>query len=105
MPAPARAGRRQAALSLLRELNARSAREYVSPVYLALAHLGLGETERAFDWLWRAYRQRSSELVWLRMDPKIDPVRDDPRFTRLLMKKTLAAEPAHGSPEPDSAAG
>ncbi len=99
------AGRRQEALALLRELNARSARQYVSPVYLALVHLGLDEPDRAFDWLRRAYRQRSSELVWLRVDPKIDPVRDDPRFTRLLMKMNLAAEPAHGSPEPDSAAG
>jgi hypothetical protein len=50
----------------------------------------LGEKEQAFEWLEKAYEERSSALVYLKVDPSFDSLRDDPRFTDLLRRIHLA---------------
>ncbi len=80
----ARAGRRDESLKLLRELKARAAREYISPVSLARVYIGLGDKEQALVWLRKAYDERSAYLVNIGVHPAYDPLRSDPRFEELL---------------------
>jgi tetratricopeptide (TPR) repeat protein len=79
-------GRRDKALVVLTELKERSEREYVSAFYFVLIYLGLDEKDRAFEWLERAYSERSCHLVWLKVDPIFDSLRSDPRFTELIRR-------------------
>jgi tetratricopeptide (TPR) repeat protein len=76
---------------LLDELTAKSKRRYVSPLLIALVHLGLGNTEATFEWLERACEERAHWLVFLDMDPRFDPIRSDPRFESLRQRVGLDA--------------
>ncbi len=89
-------GRRGEALAVIDQLNDLSKQRYVSPCRMAAIYAGLGEKEQAFAWLDRAYEERDGWLVWLNLDPVLDPVRSDKRFKRLLKKVGLAgaAQPA-----------
>jgi adenylate cyclase len=81
------AGRRDVAAQILARLEDRVKRgEYISPVSIALVHIGLGDADRALRWLERAYEERAPQLIWLKVDPIFDPLRSDPRFTRLLRR-------------------
>jgi hypothetical protein len=53
---------------------------------MALVHAGLGEDERVFEWLDRAYAQRDVHLMFLTVDPKWDRYRACPEFCSLLAK-------------------
>jgi hypothetical protein len=57
---------------------------YVPPMKLAQLYVRLGDRDRAFEWLQKAYAQRSAPLVYLNVDPRYDRLRSDPRFTGLL---------------------
>ena len=85
------AGQPGEARKALASLDADSRVRYVEPVDRALVHLGLGEKERAFEWLDRALEQRTSWLRILKVDPRLDPLRSDPRFQALLKRMKLAA--------------
>ena len=65
-------------------LLARARDGYVSPYYLAVVEAGLGHRDAALDWLEQAARERDGWLVFMRWDPRLDPVRTDPRFSSLL---------------------
>jgi tetratricopeptide (TPR) repeat protein len=67
----------------LADLKERAQQTYVQPIALALIHALLGEKDQAFDWLQRAYEDRSTGLVNLKVDPVWDSVRSDSRFTDL----------------------
>jgi tetratricopeptide (TPR) repeat protein len=58
---------------------------YVCPYEVAGVYAQLGDRDRVFDWLDRAYRNRSC-LYWLRQDPRFYSVHSDPRFQELLAK-------------------
>ncbi|HJU42890.1 MAG TPA: protein kinase [Vicinamibacterales bacterium] len=79
----ARAGRSNDAQKVIRELTERSAREYVTPYALAVVHAGLGQNDRALEWLQRAGEERSPRLVFLSVEPMFDGLRGDPRFADL----------------------
>jgi hypothetical protein len=53
---------------------------------VALVYAGLGEKEQAFAFLNKAFDERSHWLVWLRLDPRWDNLRSDPRFAQLLTR-------------------
>jgi len=86
----ARAGQRVEALKILRELEERAKRERVSPAYIARIHIGLGEKDRAFEWLRKTYEERSDHLLGIGVDPVYDPLRSDPRYIELLRGVGLA---------------
>ena len=67
----------------------RSQQTYVQPMWLAVIHVALGEKDQAFDWMQKAFEDRSAWLVYLKVDPLFDPVRSDPRFTDLLRRVGL----------------
>ena len=59
---------------------------YVSSLYFATVHAGLGENRTALDWLDRAYKERNDRLVYLNVDPMADSLRSDPRFAQIMAK-------------------
>jgi hypothetical protein len=73
------------------ELRELASRDYVSPYYVALIHVGLGETDEAFEWLEKALADHASMLVEVKSEPKLDNIRSDPRFARLLKRVGLAS--------------
>jgi serine/threonine-protein kinase len=79
----AAAGMKTEALAVLHDLEERAARDYISPYFIALIHLEFGENEKALDLLQKAYEDRSALLTWLKVDPKLDRLRSDPRFIGL----------------------
>ena len=84
------AGQRAEAQKILAELTVRSKTKYVSSYQFAVIYLGLGQNERAFAALERAYSERSTLLGYLKMDPRFDPLRSDPRFQNLLSRIDLS---------------
>jgi len=70
----------------LDELQTRSKSQYVSPLDIATVHLGLGEMDAAFALLDRAVQTHDGGLVFLAVDPRYVPVRQDPRFQRVLRR-------------------
>jgi serine/threonine protein kinase len=77
-------GRTDEARDVLDQLIEQSMNRYVSPCGLAFIHVGLGETDQAFTWLEKAYEQHCGELFDLKVEPKYDSLRSDPRFRHLL---------------------
>ena len=80
------AGERSEAQKLLDELNQRSKQQYVAPYGIAQIYVGLGEKDRAFEWLERAYLDRNWLMAFLKVEPAFDPLRSDPRFRDLLRR-------------------
>ncbi len=66
-----------------------SSRAYVSPMALAMASVAAGDTDRAFEWLNRACDERHVWVTMLETDPAFDPVRRDPRFSKLVARVRL----------------
>lgn len=79
-------GRRDEAREVLRTLEATAATRFVPPCAVALVHAALGEADQAFAALGRAFAARDVHLVYLRVDPKWEPLRGDPRFGGLLQR-------------------
>jgi TolB-like protein/Tfp pilus assembly protein PilF len=80
----ARAGRRDDALRILKELEGRVEREPVHSMALAHVYLALGREKESLDLMERAYEEHAVELVWLKVGPAYDPLRSHPRFQALL---------------------
>jgi serine/threonine protein kinase/tetratricopeptide (TPR) repeat protein len=82
-------GKKEEARKLLGELNDLASRRYVSQVPVAAIYLGLGERDQAIACLEKAYEERCARLIWLKMDPRFDSLRDDARFQDLLRRMGL----------------
>jgi len=87
----AAAGRRQEAEENLRELEERTTEVGNWCRSIALVHATLGNIDQAFQWLEKAHELRAESLSLLKIDPKLDPLRGDPRFHSLLVRTGLAA--------------
>jgi serine/threonine protein kinase/Tfp pilus assembly protein PilF len=85
----ARAGRRSAAEDLLGEIQAAARTGYVSPVPFSILYVGLGDLEQAMNWAERACDERRGWLVYLNVNPMMDPLRGLPRFQALREKMRL----------------
>ncbi len=88
----AKSGHRIEAERALEELFLLSQKRYVSPLSIASLHVALDQKDEAFEWLDKAYKERSDELVGLKIDPMWDDLRSDPRFSELLKKIGLENE-------------
>lgn len=75
----------QAQAQLARLEQARLQR-HVPPELIALVHVALGQNDQAFRELEQALRTRSGGVVYLRVEPLMDPLRDDPRFDELVRR-------------------
>jgi len=83
-------GRRAEAQKLVKELQERATHEFIDPYYVAIIYLGLDDQEQTFAWLNRAHQERSSWLLWMRVEPKFDRLRSDARFAELVQRVGLA---------------
>jgi tetratricopeptide (TPR) repeat protein len=79
-------GDRAGAMAELEELKRMSRPADVLPFNLAMVYLGLGDRQRAIDYMERAYAADSQMMPWLGKDRLFDPLRSEPRFVALLMK-------------------
>jgi len=82
----ATAGDLSYAKKVLVELEEQHKQDYISPVDFALVHIGLGEHQRALDWVDRAIDERRGWAAYLRVHPVVDSLRADPRFAELVKK-------------------
>jgi serine/threonine-protein kinase len=82
----ARGGRIEESRAIVAELEERSKKEFVSPAVLAAAYGALGEKDRAFELIDKAYAMRDSRMVAFKSSPIFDTLRSDPRFDALLRK-------------------
>jgi TolB-like protein/Tfp pilus assembly protein PilF len=83
------AGKKEKAQELLRELEQRFERSYVSPPLVALVYLGLGDRDHAFEWLEKGYALRDNFIVRLNATREFDVLRSDPRFADLKRRVGL----------------
>jgi adenylate cyclase len=83
-------GRLEEARQVLGDLEALARAQYVSPYHLAYVHTGLGELDRAMDYLERAYDERAGSLYGVKGSFLFEPLRAHPRFRALLAKMNLA---------------
>jgi TolB-like protein/DNA-binding winged helix-turn-helix (wHTH) protein len=86
----AAAGRRDEAQRVLAELTEVSKQHHVPPYRLAEIQAALGEKDQAFIYLEQAYQAHAMHLCNLRVEPTLDPLRADPRFTDLVRRVGLA---------------
>jgi serine/threonine protein kinase/Flp pilus assembly protein TadD len=82
-------GRKREAQRMLNELEKKSKQQYISSIYFSTIYIGLGEKDRAFEWLEKAYNERSVWLIYIHRSPIYDSIRSDPRYTDLLKKMDL----------------
>jgi DNA-binding winged helix-turn-helix (wHTH) protein/Tfp pilus assembly protein PilF len=80
----AAAGRTEEAWEILAELERLARRKFVTSYGIALVYAGLGQNDAAFTRLGKAFDERSHWLVWLRLDPRWNALRADPRFAQLV---------------------
>ncbi len=71
---------------ILDELIGRSTKTYISPFDVARVYVGLGDHDQAFAWLEKAYDERTRPMLSIKIDPRLDPLRSDPRFDSLIRR-------------------
>jgi TolB-like protein/Flp pilus assembly protein TadD len=81
--------KRNEALKILHQLTLLSKRRYVSPYHIALVYVGLGEKDLTFDWLQKALVDRSYQLLFLKLDERMDSMRTDARYSELIRRVGL----------------
>ena len=69
---------------MLEDLSNLTKQKYVAPYFFAGIRIGLGQNDRAMEYLERSYEEHSHWLIYLHIDPSIDALRDDPCFQDLL---------------------
>ena len=89
--AAAHDGRTARARSLLDMLLDLSRREYVPAGTIADMYVALGDRQRAFEWMEKAYDERSNWVAYIAGDPANDQLRDEPYFQSLLKRVGLSA--------------
>jgi TolB-like protein/Tfp pilus assembly protein PilF len=82
-------GKQGEAEKTLVALKERSRQHYIAPFDIAVIYVGLGSKDSTFDWLGKAYEDRSTWLTWLKVDPRFDGIRDDARYRNLMRRMGL----------------
>jgi serine/threonine protein kinase/Flp pilus assembly protein TadD len=83
------AGRPKEARDLIENLHQQSAHRYVSPLNTAVIYIGLKEIDAAFESLEKAYADGGDQLYWMKVNPRFDAIRSDPRYANLISRMNL----------------
>jgi TolB-like protein/Flp pilus assembly protein TadD len=83
------AGKREEAQEILDEVIERSRQEYFSPLFIAIIYTGMGNKDKAFEWVDKAYKDRDPTLYPLKTVAILGSLHSDPRFTVMLKKMGL----------------
>jgi hypothetical protein len=87
-------GRTAEAKKILHDLEQKSKMVYVSPYVIATIYAGLGDKNKAFEFLEKAYQEKALDMSWsLKSDLRIDNLRSDPRFQHLLSRVGFTTRP------------
>jgi tetratricopeptide (TPR) repeat protein len=84
------AGKTQQAQRVLAKLKTLSRDQYLPPYHVALVYAALGQKDEAFEWLETAFQDRQWMMAFLKVDPRWDTIRSDPRFDKLLKRTGLS---------------
>jgi len=87
----AAAGAPEKAIEIADELNELAKQRYVAPHFFAGIYVGLGEHDRAIEYLEKSCAEHCHWLIYLHIDPSMDDLRNDPRFQDLLTRVGLPA--------------
>ena len=79
-------GRKADALKIIRDLQERSKKEFVPSYSIATVYIGLGMKEEALQYLMKSYEEGSFYMIHLKVDPLLDPLRSDARFTNVVQR-------------------
>jgi tetratricopeptide (TPR) repeat protein len=82
----AMAGRSDEAMKILNEQKRLAKRGYISPYNFAVIYAGLGDKDKAFEYLNKAYEEFNSNMPHFPRRPMFDSLHSDPRYTELLRK-------------------
>ncbi len=82
-------GKHEDAMMMLELLLGRSENEYVSPYWIAIVYIGLGDKDQAFRWMEKAYQEKDGTIAYLNVIPIFDNLRSDERFISLIHKLKL----------------
>ena len=83
-------GKKAEAEKILRDLERKAKETSASPYTMATIYAGLGENDKAFEFLEKAYSEKSLDISWsLKSDLLLDSLRPDPRFQNLLRRMAL----------------
>jgi TolB-like protein/Flp pilus assembly protein TadD len=85
------AGRRKQALDVLKKLESYAKERYVSPLEFAWIQFALGETDLGFRWMQKAVEDRSFDLISIKVDPRFDALKGDPRFETIARRMGVVA--------------
>ena len=78
------------AMKLIRELEEKYARKEAIGQYIAPVYVGLGDKDKAFEWLEKDFQARNGKLVEIQWQIQFEPLRDDPRFKDLIKRMGLS---------------
>ena len=82
----ARRGKQREARQMLAQLESLLKRQHISSYFVAMIYLGLGDLDKTFEWLEKAYEERAGSLAFTKVEPMLDPLRGDERFKNLVEK-------------------
>ena len=82
-------GKRAEAVAVIKELENKYARKEALGQHVAAVYVGLGEKDKAFEWLEKDFQVRNGKLPEIRWNIRFEPLRDDPRFKDLLKRMNL----------------
>jgi len=85
----ARQGRRTEAQAIIQQLKQEIQRSGIGRYEIALIHAGLSDKDNAFTWLESAFQVHDKGILYLKMDPCVDPLRSDPRFQSLVARSNF----------------
>ncbi len=88
----ARIGKIKETQNILKQLEEISTQKYVLPTYFAIIHSAMHETDKVFEYLEKAYVEKCSDIIALKVDPRYKSVRKDSRFNDMLRKIGLPTE-------------
>ncbi len=82
-------GKKSEARTVIEELKQLSGQEYVPATHIAQIYAGLDERDQAFAWLDKGYEERSFQMQFIKIEPRWDSLRSDPRFQNLMRRVGL----------------
>jgi serine/threonine protein kinase/tetratricopeptide (TPR) repeat protein len=88
----AAADQKSEALNVLNELENIAEKAYVPPSVLAWIYISFGDFDMVFDLFERAFEERDYGMIYMKMSPILDPLRDDPRFQDLMLRMNFPVE-------------
>jgi tetratricopeptide (TPR) repeat protein len=91
----AKAGKKDEARKVLRDLQEMSRNRYVSSFDSAVIYAGLGDKDAAFSLLEKAFQEHAGQLVWVNVYPGLDSLHSDPRFAKLVSRIGLPNRGRH----------